>query len=402
MTARLARQLKTHTLLLVSTLLTISLNGATAEKVANPIPIGLSVAQTSSAALLGQEQVIGAQIAEEFFNAQGGIGGTPFKLILEDTGGDEAGAIHSFGLQLERNKVVALIGPTLSQQAFAADPLAEKAGVPVVGPSTTARGIPQIGKFIARVSASVDMVAPNALRAALEQNPKIRRVAFFYAQNDAFASSETVVFQSAAAAQKLEKVSVQKFKTIDSDFAGMVAATLAQKPDLVIVSGLALDSGNLIRQLRKAGFKGTIIGGNGLNTANVFPVCREDCDGVLVAQAYNPQENSPIQTAFRERYKAQYRKEPPQFSAQAFAAVQVVVEALRKVDLQKKVSNWTLEELRPALNKQILAGRYQTPLGTLAFTLEGEVIQQKFYVAQIRMNSDGKTGKFEILPRAYP
>lgn len=384
-------------LLLLCTLLTASLTWGWTEAVNSPIPIGLSVAETSSAALLGQEQVIGAQIAETFFNAQGGINGTPFKLILEDTGGDEAGAIHAFGLQLEQNRVVALIGPTLSQQAFAANPFANAAGLLVLGPSTTARGIPQIGDFIARVSAPVNVVAPYALRAALEQNPRIRRVAFFYAVNDAFASSETEVFQSAALAQKLERVSVQKFRTVDSDFSLPVKAALEQSPDLAIVSGLALDGGNLIHQLRRAGFRGSIIGGNGLNTTNLFPVCREDCNGVLIAQAYSPFEQSPIQNAFRGRYKAVYRKEPPQFSAQAFAAVQVIVEALRKVDAQKKLSLWTLEDLRTALNRQVLAGRYDTPLGLLSFTPEGEVVQKKFYVAQIRMNPDGKTGKFEIL-----
>ena len=379
------------------TLLAALLSAAGAEKLSFPVPIGLSVAQTSSAALLGQEQVIGAQIAEAFFNAQGGINGQAFKLFLEDTGGDEAGAIFAFKIQLERHKVVALIGPTLSQQAFAASPLVNAARVPILGPSTTARGIPQMGEFVSRVSAPVAQVAPYALRAALEQNPRIRRVAFFYAQNDAFASSEAEVFQSAAREQKLERVSVQKFKTVDSDFSVQVKAALLQKPDLVIVSGLALDGGNLIRQIRQAGFKGSVIGGNGLNTTNLFPVCREDCNGVLIAQAYSPNEKSPIQMAFRERYKTVYRKEPPQFSAQAFAAVQVIVEALRKVDAQKKLSTWTLTDLRVALNTQMLAGRYDTPLGPLSFTPEGEVVQQKFYVAQIRMNADGKTGRFEIL-----
>ena len=379
------------------TLLAALLSAAGAEKLSFPVPIGLSVAQTSSAALLGQEQVIGAQIAEAFFNAQGGINGQAFKLFLEDTGGDEAGAIFAFKIQLERRKVVALIGPTLSQQAFAASPLVNAARVPILGPSTTARGIPQMGEFVSRVSAPVAQVAPYALKAALEQNPRIRRVAFFYAQNDAFASSEAEVFQGAVREQKLERVSVQKFKTVDSDFSVQVKAALLQKPDLVIVSGLALDGGNLIRQIRQAGFKGSVIGGNGLNTTNLFPVCREDCNGVLIAQAYSPNEKSPIQMAFRERYKTVYRKEPPQFSAQAFAAVQVIVEALRKVDAQKKLSTWTLADLRVALNTQMLAGRYDTPLGPLSFTPEGEVVQQKFYVAQIRMNADGKTGRFEIL-----
>src|SRR4051812_35227137 len=56
------------------------------------IPIGIAVAQTSNVALFGQEQVSGAQAAETYFNAKGGVNGHPIKLVLQDTGGDEAGA----------------------------------------------------------------------------------------------------------------------------------------------------------------------------------------------------------------------------------------------------------------------------------------------------------------------
>ncbi|MDW8300030.1 MAG: ABC transporter substrate-binding protein, partial [Anaerolineae bacterium] len=116
-----------------------------------PIVIGVAVAQTTNVALFGQEQVIGARIAEEFFNERGGINGRPFRLVFADTGGDEAGAINAFQTLINRENVVGILGPTLSQQAFAADPIADQAGVPVIAPSNTARGIPQIGRFIFRV-----------------------------------------------------------------------------------------------------------------------------------------------------------------------------------------------------------------------------------------------------------
>jgi branched-chain amino acid transport system substrate-binding protein len=368
-----------------------------AEKVASPIPIGFSVAQTSNTALLGKEQVIGAQIAEEFFNGRGGINGTPFKLYFEDTAGDEAGAINAFQAQINKNKVVGIIGPTLSQQAFAADKIADAAKVPVLGPSNTAKGVPQIGDFIARVSAPVAIVAPNAVKAALKLNPAIKKAAVMYAQNDAFSTSETGTFQETAKAQGLEVTTVQKFQTTDTDFTTQVTAALATKPDLIIISGLAADGGNLVKQLRLAGFKGTMIGGNGLNTANMFPVCQQYCDGVLIAQAYSPTAPGALNAAFRTVYKNKYKKEPPQFTAQAFAAVQVMVEALRAVDKKAKVAETELADVRVALNSQILEGRYATPLGEITFDKEGEVQQKNFYVAQIKMNPDGKTGAFDYL-----
>ena len=146
---------------------------------------GIAVAQTSNVALFGQEQVNGAKLAEKFYNDQGGVGGTPISLVFQDTAGDEQGAINAFQTLINGN-VVAIVGPTLSQQAFAADPFADKAGVPVIAPSNTAKGIPQIGEFVSRVSAPVNKVAPNALQAALKINPDIKKVAVAFAQNDAF------------------------------------------------------------------------------------------------------------------------------------------------------------------------------------------------------------------------
>jgi branched-chain amino acid transport system substrate-binding protein len=361
------------------------------------IPIGIGVAQTSNVALLGQEQVAGAKLAEQYFNEKGGINGTPIKLIFQDTGGDEAGAINAFQALISKDKVVGIVGPTLSQQAFSANPIADRAKVPVIGPSNTAKGIPQIGEFVARVSAPVSIVAPNAVKAALKINPKIKKVAVFFAQNDAFSKSETEIFQQTVKDQKLDLVTVQKFQTTDTDFQTQATAAINLKPDLVIISGLAADGGNLVRQLRELGYKGTIIGGNGLNTSNVLPVCKALCDGVLIAQAYNPEYPSALNQSFRKAYQAQSKKEPPQFSAQTFTGVQVFVEALKVLDQQSKVSKKPLAELRVALNQQILKGKYDTPLGEISFTPEGEIVQKDFYVAQIKMDTDGVNGKFTFL-----
>ncbi|MBD1804219.1 ABC transporter substrate-binding protein [Microcoleus sp. FACHB-SPT15] len=361
------------------------------------IPIGIAVAQTSNVSLLGQEQVIGAKIAETFFNDKGGVNGTPIKLVFQDTAGDEQGAINAFNTLITQDKVVGIVGPTLSQQAFAADPIADRAKVPVLAPSNTAKNIPQIGDYIARVSAPVAVVAPNAVQAALKINPQIKKVAVFFAQNDAFSKSETETFQQTVKDQKLDLVTVQKFQTTDTDFQSQATNAMNLNPDLIIISGLAADGGNLVKQLRELGYKGLIIGGNGLNTSNLLPVCKAQCDGVLIAQAYSPELPDEINTAFREAYKAQNKKEPPQFSAQAFTGVQVFVESLKALDTQTKVNTLPLDQLRTQLNQQILAGTYKTPLGDIAFDPEGEIKQSQFYVAQIKMDADGTNGKFTFL-----
>jgi branched-chain amino acid transport system substrate-binding protein len=361
------------------------------------ISIGIALAQTSNIALLGQESVAGAKIAGKYFNAKGGINGVPVSLIFQDVGGDEAGAINAFQTLIAKDAVVGIVGPSSSQQAFSADPIAERAKVPVIGASNTAKGIPQIGKYIARVSAPIAEVAPSAIAAALKLDPKIQRVAVFYAQNDAFTTSETEIFQQAIESQGLQLVTVQKFQTTDTDFQTQATSAIDLKPDLVVISGLAADGGNLVRQLRELGYGRIIVGGNGLNTSNLFTVCKTLCDGVLIAQAYSPDYENDINRNFHQLYRDRYQKTPPQFSAQAFTAVQVFVEALRALDRDRKIAQFSLADLRTALNEQLLKGRYDTPLGEIAFTLEGEVLQKKFYVAQIKMDGNGTNGRFIFL-----
>ena len=361
------------------------------------IPIGIALAQTSNVALLGQEGVAGSKIAEKYFNDKGGINGTPIKLVVQDTGGDEAGAINAFQTLITQNKVAGIVGPTLSQQAFSADPIAERAKVPVIAASNTAKGIPEIGDYIARVSSPVTVVAPNSVKAALKINPNIKRVAVFFAQNDAFNKSETEVFQKTVKDQGLDLVTVQKFQTTDTDFQTQATSALNLKPDLIIISGLASDGGNLVRQLRELGYKGLIIGGNGLNSSNIFAVCKTQCNGVLVAQAYSPAHKNAVNEAFRETYLNQYKKQPPQFSAQAFAAVQVYVEALQALDKKTPIKDLSLEQLRTDLNKQLLTGTYDTPIGLISFSPTGEVNQKDFYVAEMKVDKDGNNGQFVYL-----
>jgi branched-chain amino acid transport system substrate-binding protein len=293
--------------------------------------------------------------------------------------------------------VVGIVGPTLSQQAFAADPLANRAQVPVIGPSNTAKGITQIGEFVSRVSAPVSVLAPAAIKAALELRPKIRRVAVLYAQDEAFNRSETESFQFAVTDTfKLDLATVQAFQTTDTDFTAQVTSVLDAKPHLVIVSGLQTDGATVVKQLRERGYKGLIIGGNGLNTTNIFPICRMHCDGLLIAQVYSPEFKSMVNDAFRSMYRGRQDKDPTQLSAQSFTAVQVFVEALRAVDKKTPIAGMDLPTLRIDLNRQLMSGTYETPLGEISFTPSpgGEISQKYSFMAWVKMDAGGTNGRF--------
>ena len=367
------------------------------------VPVGAVLALTGNANVYGQDQKIGIELSLAALNGAGGVNGKPLFLNIEDGGSAEPSANAAFTLQINRG-MLALIGPTLSQQAFSADPIAQRRGVPVVAPSNTATGIPEIGHFISRVSAQSSVIAPLSIAKALQLNPGIRRAAVFYAQDDAYSTAETVIFQQALTAKGLKPVTVQRTQLNDQDFQSQISAALNQKPDLVVLSLQAMDGGNLIRQLRELGYRGAIVVGNGMNTPNIYPICQRYCDGILIAQAYSPELATPANRRFTAAFAAAQARNPkvspipPQLTAQAYTAMQVIGEALARLDRSKPLKGLNVSQARRALMDEILGGTYQTPLGEIRFTPEGEVIQKNFFVAKVRMNPDGKSGRFTLLP----
>ena len=361
-----------------------------------PLSLGAALALTGNANLYGQDQRMGLSLAEGWARQLPGSR-RAVRLLIEDGASEEASAIAAFNLLIRRG-VVAMIGPTLSQQAFAADPIAQRQGVPVVAPSNTATGIPQIGHFISRVSAQSSVIAPLSIEEALRRDPSIRRVAVFYAQDDAYSTAEVTIFSKALAARGLTPVTVQRTQLADNDFQTPITSALQLNPQLMVLSMQAVAGGNLIRQLRELGYRGQIVVGNGLNTPNIYPICQRWCDGILIAQAYSPELNTPINRQFQGLFRqANGDRPPPQITAQAFTAYQVLFEAIQRLQRKGGLSGVSLGQARAALMDELLSGRYDTPLGPIGFSPQGEVLQERFYVAEVRMDASGRDGRFALV-----
>ncbi len=76
----------------------------------------------------------------------------------------------------------------------------------------------------------------------------------FFAQNHTFSKSETETFQTTVKDMGLELATVQKSLTTDTDLQSQATNAINVKPDLIIISGLAADGGNSIKQLRDLGY----------------------------------------------------------------------------------------------------------------------------------------------------
>jgi branched-chain amino acid transport system substrate-binding protein len=231
-----------------------------------PIKVGLAVGVTGDISVYGEPIRNGFLLAFKQINEKGEVRIEP---ILEDTGGGRDGAINVFQKFIRRDRVAAILGPVLSSQAFGADPLAVQAGVPVVAVSNTAKGIPDIGATIFRVSAPEAAQIPRSIAVA-KKVLNLQRVVVLYDNADDFTVSGYKTF-----VDELQKNGIQIADTItfargDSDFSAQLTKAKAANPQAIVVSALAREGTLLLIQGRNLGITVPFIGGNGFNDTNII------------------------------------------------------------------------------------------------------------------------------------
>ncbi|PJF24168.1 MAG: ABC transporter substrate-binding protein, partial [Phototrophicales bacterium] len=134
------------------------------------VTVGSILTLTGGASVFGGSQQRGIQLAVAEINNSAFLGeGVTFEVIFEDSASDNNQAIAAMTKLVEEDRVIAVIGPTLSREAFSADPIAQDAGVPVLAVSNTATGITDMGDYIFRNSLPESSVIPGTVAGAVSQ-----------------------------------------------------------------------------------------------------------------------------------------------------------------------------------------------------------------------------------------
>jgi len=103
-----------------------------AAPAAEPIKIGAFFALSGPAATIGTPTKLVAQMVVEKINQAGGINNRPLELVVGDTESDPTKALMVAKRLVENDKVVALIGPTRTDEGMAVKAYVEKAQIPTI------------------------------------------------------------------------------------------------------------------------------------------------------------------------------------------------------------------------------------------------------------------------------
>lgn len=300
-------------------------SGSGAEcTIESEIPIAAAFSLTGAAAQYGSSQKNALEMAVDDVNE---VGGVTYALTVEDDATDPQQAIQVFDGFISDGASV-IIGPTLSNTAKQTNPVAQEAGVPVLGVSNTAAGITEIGDYIFRDSLTEDAVIPQTVAAAAEKFD-LEKVVVMYSNDDAFTESGYQAFAAALEEEGVEVIETLTFSKTDTDFRALLDKAKQSSPDALVVSALVEAAVPLVTQAREIGIDAPIIGGNGFNSPALIKGAGEAAEGVIVGAAWNSASENEQNVAFIEAYTERFDVAPDQFAAQAYAGMQIIDEAVR-------------------------------------------------------------------------
>ena len=216
-------------LLIVTLLLGFASNRASA---AEPIRIGGLFDLTGPAQQIGAPTKEVASLLVDRLNKEGGLNGRLIQLVIADTQSDPSQAVVSLKRLLNKDKVVAVIGPTTTGAAMACLKTIEEAQIPMIACVGGDAPVKETRKWVfktpQRTSTAVECLF-TYLRAQ-----GLTRIALLCA-SDKFGQEGEAYLKSMAAAQGLTIVAQEAFDPKDADMTVQLSKAAAAKPSALVV-----------------------------------------------------------------------------------------------------------------------------------------------------------------------
>ena len=355
---------------------------------AKSIKLGAILSITGAGGVYGPQSRDGMNLAVKQINAAGGVNGVQISLTIKDDASDKAQATQLAQTLIQQDNDLALLGPTLSNSAVGAHPLAEKLKTPILAVSTTGIHIvPDCNwtatsadttpcKYVFRDSLGEQTAIPDNIQSyAADKHPKTG--VLLVAQDDKFSSDGGKIVQDTVGQYGITLLKTIKFNKAEADLAPYVTQAVQAKPDVIFITSLGGIPAKIMIEARKQNWNGQFLGGNGFNTSTVSTQAGAAGKGARSASAWYLGNTFPSNADFVAAYKAEYNKNPDQFAAQGYTAIKILADAASRATL----SFSDIAADRSSLRDAIESVNIQTPLGPFQFTSNHDVKQTVWVIA---------------------
>ena len=361
------------------------------------VALGSIFSTTGIGEAVGPQQVDGAELAVEEVNGDGGVNGAEIALEQADDASDPKRSAKEMRSLIEGEDVLAVLGPTFSNSAAEADPVANELGTPVLAVSNTGPGIvgdcPYPCENVFRDSLGEAAAIPANVE-AYAAGSDARRATVIHPLDDPFAEATAGIAAEALEENGLKVTGTEAFAPLEAGPQPAVETAIDAKADAIFVTTSSGEgAADVIAIAREAGFDGEILGGNAFNIATAAEKAGPDGEGAQSAAAWFAGNESEVNQDFVETYRDRYDAEPDQFAAQAYTGVKLLAAAAEDADLGFDDAAADRDALAEALADVDL----DTPLGKFSFTSDHDVVQPIWIV---EMDGEGGYSLIEEVPPA--
>jgi branched-chain amino acid transport system substrate-binding protein len=309
---------------------------AAAKPQGEPIKIGCIFSITGDTSSLGIPERNTAQMLEKMINDAGGVKGRPVRIIIEDNRGEPAEALNAAKRLVEKENVLAIVGPSRTGDTLALIDYMERVQVPLISCAAGIQIVQPVRKWVFKTPQS-DRMAVQKIVAYLKQQ-KITRVAVI-SDNVAFGKGGLAELRTLLPAAKMQLVASEEYGPKDGSMETQVTKIRGTNAQAVVCWGTPPGPAIVARNMKQLGLKIPLICSHGVANETFLNLAGDAADGVVLPAgrlivadqipAGHPQKK--VLMDYSTRYRAAFDKPADTFGGHAWDAIQLVVKAIREV-----------------------------------------------------------------------
>jgi branched-chain amino acid transport system substrate-binding protein len=296
---------------------------------ADTIKLGVIGPLTGDLAGYGIPMLNAAKLVVGDVNAGGGINGKTLEIIAQDDQCKPELSTNA-ATRLIADGADIVLGPVCSGATKAALPILASKKIISISPAATSPALTQSGEFpyFFRTTPSDDAQALLAAKFAI-QALGAKKVAILHDKGDYGKGYAEFVKQFVEADKGAQVVFFEGITPGAVDYSSSVQKISRSGADVLIFGGYYPEASKIITNIRARNLKINFVSEDGVKTAAFLKLTGKKGEGVYASSSNDTTELPMTKKAF-EQHRAVYGSEPGQFFEQSYAAVQAMVNALKK------------------------------------------------------------------------
>ncbi|GAB4175855.1 MAG: ABC transporter substrate-binding protein [Geothermobacteraceae bacterium] len=365
---------------------------------ADTIKIGFNIPLTGDIPKVGESSKFAAEMLKDDINGAGGleVGGKKYMLefVYEDNEAKAESAVTAALKLIEKDEVLAIVGPNSSKQAVPAGQVCDDNGTVMISPWSTNPDTTLDRPWVFRAAFLDPFQGPVAVNFAVKTFGAKTAAVLYDLSND-YSKGLAEIFRDVFE-KKMGKGSVVAFEshgTKDQDFSAQLTKIIAAKPDFIFVPDNYNQVALIVPQARKLGFQGEFMGSDAWGSAELMTLCGDACKGLHFSTHYAAAGAKGATKEFIDRYNKKYGYVPDDVAALTWDATRVVLQGIQNAG---KLTG-KLRKDREAVREGIAAiKKFDGITGSMKFDEQGDPVKCAV-VVQI-----SQTGEFEFKESVCP